>query len=213
VTVVPGRREEIEVKIPVPELAAVRAKLRESGATLHSALHDESNVLFDDPDRRLSGSGRTVRLRRAAGIAILTYKGAARFQAGAKVREERETVVENADEASAILAGLGLEPRFRYDKRREEWDCDGAVVALDETPIGTFVEVEADPANIRRVVALLGLDASESIPYSYAELYARRRKEDPSLPPDMVFSAAPGSAEAAACESSSGNLTRPASAK
>ncbi len=207
-----GRREEIEVKLPVPDLAAVRAKLLGAGATLHRALHDESNVLFDDPERRLSGSGRTVRLRRAAGRAILTYKGPARFQAGAKVREERETVVESADEAAAILSGLGLQPRFRYDKRREEWDCEGAVVALDETPIGTFVEVEADPATIRRVVAILGLDPSESIPYSYAELYARRRNEDPSLAPDMVFSAA-ASGSGAASEPSSGNLTRPASAK
>ena len=182
-----GNRQEIEVKIPVRELSAVREKLRSAGASLHAGVHEESNILFDDPERRLSGSGRTVRLRRAAGRAILTYKGAARFQAGAKVREERETEVSNPEEAEAILSGIGLQPRFRYDKRREEWDCDGSVVALDETPIGFFVEVEGDPASIRRVVVALGLDAAESIPYSYAELYARRRKEDPALPPDMVF--------------------------
>ena len=182
-----GNRLEIEVKIPVRELSAVREKLRSAGASLHAGVHEESNILFDDPERRLSGSGRTVRLRRAAGRAILTYKGAARFQAGAKVREERETEVSNPEEAEAILSGIGLQPRFRYDKRREEWDCDGSVVALDETPIGFFVEVEGDPASIRRVVATLGLDAAESIPYSYAELYARRRKEDPALPPDMIF--------------------------
>ena len=158
-----------------------------AGASLHAGVHEESNIHFDDLERRLSGSGRTVRLRRAAGRAILTYKGTARFQAGAKVREERETEVSNPEEAEAILSGIGLQPRFRYDKRREEWDCDGSVVALDETPIGFFVEVEGDPASIRRVVATLGLDAAESIPYSYAELYARRRKEDPALPPDMVF--------------------------
>ena len=182
-----GNRQEIEVKIPVRELSAVREKLRSAGASLHAGVHEESNILFDDPERRLSGSGRTVRLRRAAGRAILTYKGAARFQAGAKVREERETEVSNPEEAEAILSGIGLRPRFRYDKRREEWDCDGSVVALDETPIGFFVEVEGDPASIRRVVAALELDAAESIPYSYAELYARRRKEDPALPADMVF--------------------------
>jgi adenylate cyclase class 2 len=182
-----GAREEIEVKIPVADLTAIREKLRAAGGTLRAAMHAESNVLFDDPQGRLAGSGRTVRLRRAAGRAILTYKGAARFQAGAKMREERETEVSSPEDALAILAGIGLEPRFRYDKRREEWDCDGAIVALDETPIGLFVEVEGDPPAIRRVVARLGLDASESIPYSYAELYARRRKEDPALPPDMVF--------------------------
>jgi adenylate cyclase class 2 len=184
-----GTREEIEVKIPVADLASVRERLRATGASPRAAAHDESNVLFDDADRRLLGSGRTIRLRRTApgGRVLLTYKGAARFQGGAKIREERETEVSSEEEIRAILAALGLEPRFRYDKRREEWDCEGTIVALDETPIGLFVEVEGDPAAIRRVVTRLALDAAESIPYSYAELYARRRKEDPSLPPDMVF--------------------------
>ena len=180
-------REEIEVKIPVPDLGPIRERLLAAGARPLSAEHDESNVLFDDAERRLSGSGRTIRLRRARGRAILTYKGVVRFQAGAKIREERETEVADAGEAEAILAGLGLSPRFRYDKRREEWDCEGSVVALDTTPIGLFVEVEGDPPTIRRVVTRLGLDAAESIPYSYAELYAKRRKDEPTLPPDMVF--------------------------
>ena len=183
----PSTREEIEVKIPVASLSAAREKLRETGASLRAPAHDESNVLYDDADRRLSGSGRTIRVRRAAGRVILTYKGAARFQDGARVREEREIEVSSAEETQAILAALGLAPRFRYDKRREEWDCEGTVVALDETPIGLFIEVEGDPAAIRRVVTRLGLEAGDSIPYSYAELYARRRKEDPALPPDMVF--------------------------
>jgi adenylate cyclase class 2 len=186
-TAAPASREEIEIKIPVADLAGVRERLKSAGARLLAAEHDESNVLFDDPDRRLSGSGRTVRLRRANGRAILTYKGAARFENGHKIREERETEVSDPGEIEAILAGLGLSPRFRYDKRREEWDCEGAVVALDTTPIGRFVEIEGDPPAIRRVVALLGLDASEAVPYSYAELYARRRKDEPSLPPDMIF--------------------------
>jgi adenylate cyclase class 2 len=185
----PGTREEIEVKIAVSSLSAVRDRLIAAGATMRAEVHAESNVLFDDLDRKLSGGGRTIRLRRTSpdGRAILTYKGPARFQGGAKIREERETEIANPDETEAILAGLGLAPRFRYDKRREEWDCEGTAVALDETPIGLFVEIEGDPAAIRRVVARLALDASESIPYSYAELYARRRREDPALPPDMVF--------------------------
>ncbi len=183
----PGPREEVEVKIPVADLAGVRERLKTAGARPLAPEHDESNILFDDPDRKLSGSGRTVRLRRANGRAILTYKGVARFEAGAKVREERETEVSDAAETVAILAGLGLSPRFRYDKRREEWSCEGAIVALDTTPIGLFVEIEGDPPIIRRLVGRLGLDASESVPYSYAELYARRRKDEPSLPPDMVF--------------------------
>ena len=182
-----GRREEIEIKLPVADLAPVRDRLERTGARLHAPRHEESNDLYDDPDRRLSGSGRTVRLRRAAGRAILTYKGASRFESGARVREEREVEVSDAGEADGILAGLGLRKSFRYEKRREEWETGGCAVALDETPIGNFVEIEGDPAAIRKVVGALGLDASEAAPYSYPELYLRRRKEDPSLPPDMVF--------------------------
>src|SRR4029453_18422215 len=141
----------------------------------------------DDATSGLSGSGRTLRLRRAAGRAILTYKGRSRFQNGIKTREEREVEVSDGAEAEAILEGLGLVRRFRYEKRREEWDFEGCVVCLDETPIGDFVEVEGDPTDIRRVFVGLGLDFTEAIPYSYAELYQRRRKADPALPTDMVW--------------------------
>ena len=182
-----GRREETEVKLPAPDLGHVRDRLADLGARLRSARHDESNDLFDDAERRLSGSGRTVRLRRAAGRSVLTYKGVARFEDGARVREEREVDVSDPAEAEAILNGLGLRRTFRYEKRREEWDGGDCVVALDETPIGDFVEIEGDPAAIRKLVASLGLDASEAVPHSYPEIYLRRRKQDPSLPPDMVF--------------------------
>ncbi len=186
----PGRRDEIEIKLPVPDLSAVRDRLTGRGARLRAARHDETNDLYDDPERKLSSSGRTVRLRRAAGRSILTYKGASRFEDGVRVREEREIEVSDPAETEAILAGLGLRRAFRYEKRREEWDAESCVVSLDETPIGNFVEIEGDPGAIRPLVAALGLDAGEGIPYSYPELYLRRRKDEPSLPPDMVF--APG---------------------
>ena len=183
----PRPREEVEVKIPCEDHELARAALRASGAVLASPLHFESNDLYDDPGRNLSSQGRTVRLRRAAGRAILTYKGPARFQGGIKLREERETEVSNAEEAEGILAGLGLARAFRYEKRREEWRHDGCVIALDETPIGRFIEIEGEPPAIRRLVNLLALDFTAALPYSYARLYAEKRREEPSLPPDMVF--------------------------
>jgi adenylate cyclase class 2 len=136
---------------------------------------------------QLFSGGAALRLRRARGRAILTYKGPARFSGSIKIREERETAVEDAEEIEAILAGLGFLRKFRYEKRREEWLFESCTVALDETPIGRFVEVEGEPTAIRRVVVALGLDFTEAIPYSYARLYDERRREDPSLPEDMVF--------------------------
>ena len=181
------RPEEIEVKLPCEELGTIREKLKQQGAILRSARHAEVNDLYDDTRGELSKLGCTLRLRRAEGETILTFKGPARFEEGVKIREEREIRVSDAEETELLLAGIGMRRRFRYEKRREEWELSGCVLALDETPIGRFVEIEGNPAAIRGVLAGLALDFSEAIPYSYASLYARRRKEDPTLPEDMVF--------------------------
>jgi len=180
-------RQEIEIKLPCEDLEPVRERLRALGARSVSDLHFEANELYDDGPGRLSRSGSTLRVRRAGEETILTYKGPARFEEGIKQRVERETRVSDAEEIEAILEALGLIPRFRYDKRREEWRLDSALVALDETPIGNYVEIEGDPAEIRRVVVALDLDFASAIPYSYAKLYAMRRTEEPGLREDMVF--------------------------
>lgn len=184
------RREEVEVKLPCEDLDEVRRRLRDLGASLKSVLHFESNDLFDDAEGRLRSSGRALRLRRegeAGGDGILTYKGVARFSDGIKTREERQVHVSNPEEAEAILLALGFVRAFRYEKRREEWTLEECAVALDETPIGTFVEIEGSPIAIRRCVAALELDFSRAIPYTYARLYTDRRKADPTLPADMIF--------------------------
>ncbi len=181
------RSEEIEVKLPCERLETVRETLRQQGAVLRAARHAEVNDLYDDARGELEKRGCALRLRRAEGEAILTFKGPARFQNGVKIREEREIRVSDAEETELILAGIGMRRRFRYEKRREEWELSGCLLALDETPIGRFVEIEGNPAAIRGVLAGLALDFGEAIPYSYASLYARRRKEDPALPEDMIF--------------------------
>jgi adenylate cyclase class 2 len=184
-------RYEIEIKLPVQDLEAVRERLRARNARQLTAPHSESNDLYDQADGSLAKGGRVLRLRRTEDGATLTFKGPARFEEGAKTREERETAVSDPNEMESILAALGFHRRFRYEKRREEWSLDDCVIALDETPIGTFAEVEGDPAAIRRALQHLGLDPAESLPHSYAELYARRRREDSTLPADMLLDPPP----------------------
>ena len=180
------RPEEVEVKIPADDLEHVREKLRVGAGSLRRARHSEINDLFDSTGR-LAASGCALRLRRADGTHVLTFKGPVRFEDGVKRREERETVVSDPEQMEAILAAVGFARRFRYEKRREEWDLSDCAIALDETPIGNFVEIEGEPSSIRRAVAALGLDFAAALPYSYSKLYELRRKEDPSLPPDMTF--------------------------
>ena len=64
------------------------------------------------------------------------------------MREEIETEAASARRLLAILAALGYAPVFRYEKYREEFARRGVVIAIDETPIGTFVEIEGEEAAI-----------------------------------------------------------------
>jgi adenylate cyclase, class 2 len=178
---------EIEVKLPAADLDAVRRRLRERGAALEKPRHEELDDLYDDAEGRIASGGCALRVRRVPGETRLTFKGPARFEQGVKSREERETTVADAAAIGAILERLGFRRTFRYEKRREEWRLHDCAVALDETPIGDFVEIEGDPTSIRRAVATLELDFASAIPYSYARLYAVKRKENSALPPDMVW--------------------------
>lgn len=178
---------ESEIKIPVGNLAGIRARAIDAGGSVVSARHRESNILFDDATDSIRAAGRALRLRRAEGRAIVTAKGPARFEDRVKVREEIETAVEDGDALERILFRLGFVPVFRYEKYREEIRIGDGLLALDETPIGSFVELEAPPERIPHILSRLGLRSEDAVADSYAGLYARRRLADPALAPDMLF--------------------------
>ena len=104
-----ARAEETEVKLPCPDLARVREKLRERGAT--SAGREARGA--QRPLRRSARRAVRARLHAApadgaAGRTILTFKGPARFDGGMKVAGRAGSWVSDAGEAAALLAGLGL---------------------------------------------------------------------------------------------------------
>ena len=75
------------------------------------------------------------------GKSLLTFKGPV-IPAAIKIREEHETVVADGAALHTILEELGLHVWFRYEKYREEFQADDVVIAVDETPVGVFVEIE-----------------------------------------------------------------------
>lgn len=100
----------------------------------------------------------------------LTFKGPVRPGA-LKVREEIETRVDSAATLLDILARADFAPVFRYEKYREEFAVPGAVIAVDETPIGTFVEIEGDEAVIHSWAARLGRTPADYVTASYRALF------------------------------------------
>jgi adenylate cyclase class 2 len=124
-------------------------------------------------------------VRDDAGRAFLTFKGAV-VPGQLKVRDEIETGADSAERLLAILGALGYEPIFRYEKYREELTVPGAIVAVDETPIGTFVEIEGDADAIHDIARRLGYSPADYVTASYRTLYAEA-SGDRSAEGDMTF--------------------------
>src|SRR5260221_13116368 len=87
------------------------------GATLEGARHLEDNTLYDDAHSSLYAAGQALRLRRAAGRAIVTYKGPRQERGdGVKSRPATETEGSDADPFHAILSALASRKVFRYQR-------------------------------------------------------------------------------------------------
>lgn len=169
----------------VDDLDAVRSRLVEAGAELFEPRSRETNTLFDR-DGELKDHGCVLRVRRDGQGSRVTFKGPAVFEQKVKSRTELETSVGEADRFEEILVALGLRATLRYEKDREQWRLGGAVVALDHTPLGDFIEVEArEPLPF---LDTLGLADVEPETLSYVGLWLEERERNPALGVDMVFS-------------------------
>ena len=144
--------------------------LRSAGAS-HIGTVGEINTLFDSVDDALRLSGQVLRLRRLdGGPSILTFKGPATYHDGMKVREETELHLSDYDAMIAILRSLGFSVSLEYQKTRESWGFDGAVVALDTLEFGRFVEIEGAEDRIQRTADLLGLDMGRAERQGYPSM-------------------------------------------
>lgn len=177
---------EREVKLLFPTPDEARAAVVAAGASPVRARRLQQDALFDTPDETLRRRGCALRVRSEAGASSLTFKGP--VQPGRmKMREEQETVVESGETVARILGELGFTPWFRYEKQREEYAVPGVVIAIDETPVGTFVELEGEEMAILAVTAALGRTPEEFILGSYRSLFLARREAFGIAGHDMVF--------------------------
>jgi adenylate cyclase class 2 len=179
---------EQEMKIPVADLTPVCDHVKRQGGRLLTPLTLEDNWVLDDEQGTFRKSGRLLRVRQAGHKGWLTLKEPGSFHEGVKSRVEIETPVESAERVLVILAGLGFRPVRRYQKRREIWALDQIVVALDETPLGSFVEVEGPSERLAAVATDLGLNPHTAVRGTYLDLWTAHRALHPTAPADMVFS-------------------------
>ena len=178
---------ETEVKIRIESVEDFVRRVLAHGAARVSDRSLEDNILFDFPDGRLGLARCTLRVRSVGGRGVLTYKGAPRPDAVFKSREELETVIETPETAIEILERIGMRQGFRYQKYRREFALDGVHIAVDETPIGSYAELEGTKDGILKLAKKLGIAESLFIRQSYRALYLDYCNERGITPQSMVF--------------------------
>ncbi|MGE3273556.1 MAG: class IV adenylate cyclase [Vicinamibacterales bacterium] len=177
---------EREVKLRFDSPEAARAAVGRLGVTPLRGRRLQEDCLLDDAAETLRQRRCVLRVRKEGNRSLLTYKGP--VQPGPmKLREEHETVAADGDTLLTILAELGLRPWFRYEKYREEFAAEDAVIAIDETPVGTYVEIEGGEAHITELAAALGFAPGDYITDSYRTVYLQHCEAHDVPPRDMLF--------------------------
>lgn len=178
----------------------------------------EANVIFDTPQGGLAKHGQLLRIRtvtpeenrtsqkeKLKPQVVLTFKrpvarpattDAKHVPDGShKVREEIEMEVTDAATLTTIFEGLGMSGWFRYEKYRTTFRLPaskvwarGLLIELDETPIGTYVELEGPAPAIDRAAAELGYSKRDYVLKNYLTLFVEECRRKGVQPVHMVFS-------------------------
>lgn len=183
---------ETEVKLKPPSAEAARDALAKLGARQIAPRHFEDNFLFDYPEGKLRAKGAALRLRIVEGSARLTYKGPIMPDSRLKEREEIEVQVDNSARLVELLRALGLVRSFRYQKYRTLFELTRGAgpalhIALDETPIGVYLELEGREEAILGAATALGFEEADFIKATYIELFQEHCCRYKLEPCDMIF--------------------------
>ena len=175
---------EIKLRFGSPEGA--RAAVLAAGATPLRGRRLQEDCLLDTTDELLRQRRSVLRVRMEASKSLLTFKGPVQ-PSTMKLREELETVVGDGTLLLRVLEELGFHVWFRYEKYREEFALDDVIVAIDETPVGIFVEIEGGDRGIAQMAQALGRGPADYLLDSYRGLYAKDCAERGVPIADMLF--------------------------
>lgn len=177
---------EQEIKLSFNSVKEARTAVLAVGAILNHPRQFQDDRLFDWPDGRLEKGHCTLRVRDYGNTAYLTFKGPP-LAKKIKAREELETSVTNSSLLILLLERLGMEVRFRYQKYREEYKYQNLTLTIDDTPIGTYVEIEGNEYGIIETAKKMGRTEDDYILDSYHSLFISVCKKENLPPRNMIF--------------------------
>jgi adenylate cyclase class 2 len=177
---------EREIKLRFDSISEARQAVIAAGALPLYGRRLQEDALLDTDDEQLRRKRCVLRVRIENGKSRLTYKGPVQPSI-MKVREELETVVADGELLLRVFGELGLHIWFRYEKYREEFSHEDVIIAIDETPVGVFVELEGSEQGIAQMTVALGRAPADYIVDSYRSLFLQHRDEYGLSGSDMVF--------------------------
>ena len=177
---------EREIKLRFNSVDEARKAVLAAGCTPRLGRRLQADALLDTDDEQLRRRRCVLRVRMENGKSRVTFKGPVQPSI-VKVREEHETLVGDGEVLLGILEELGLHVWFRYEKYREEFSLGDVIVAIDETPVGVYVEIEGGEPGIESAAAALGRSRDDYILESYRSLFLQHREEYGLASSDMVF--------------------------
>jgi adenylate cyclase class 2 len=177
---------EREIKLRFASVEEARAAVLATGATPMRGRRLQEDCLLDTTDEVLHRRRSVLRVRLESGKSLLTFKGPVQ-PAAMKLREELETVVGDGPLLLRILEELGFHVWFRYQKYREEFALDDVIVAVDETPVGAFVEIEGGDRGIAEMAEALGRGPNDYVLDSYRALFCEHCRQRGLPATDMLF--------------------------
>lgn len=175
---------EIKLRFDDP-LTARLAVIAAGGIPVHGRRLQDDRLL-DTADGFLRQRRSVLRVRRESDTSLLTFKGPVQ-PALMKLREELETAVGDGTLMLRLLAELGYGVWFRYQKYREEFALEDVIIAIDETPVGTYVEIEGGERGIAAATEALGRRPSDYLLDSYRGLFVRHCEQRGLPVTDMLF--------------------------
>jgi len=177
---------EREIKLRFDSVEDARDAILAIGATPLLGRRLQEDALLDTDDEQLRRRRCVLRIRVENGKSRITFKGPVQPSA-LKVREEQVTVVGDGEVLMRVFEELGLHVWFRYQKYREEFAREDVIVAIDETPVGVFIEIEGSERGIADTAQALGRTEADYIVDSYRALFLTHRDVCGITGPDMLF--------------------------
>ena len=182
---------EREIKLRYDSVESARAAVLAAGATPLLGRRLQEDALLDTEDESLRRRRCVLRVRLENGKSRITFKGPVQ-PSEMKLRDELETIIGDGVLLLRIFEELGFHIWFRYEKYREEFSHEEVTVAIDETPVGVFVEIEGSEQGISTMARALGRRPDDYVLDSYRGLFLKYREQYGLDGTNMVFDRADG---------------------